>query len=366
MRRVSTNGAPKASSFGVGVESQDGRNSHSSRKARYDFTALRRLVRHDTSISSSVARFFEDVCELAEESGECRMQQATFEARYKVTETTIRRWEKSLVDAGYLTKGKGFKDRRCRTLKPRLDAVLNATRGEQPTENTEHSASLPDIDGCEIPVIPGHTPRDISLSERERGARAYVREGPGLGKIKEGDTAAVAVYVTRCNRRPSSLLAEEIASDVGDGDEALRTWAVVCETWAATNEPGSSKKAYNLGNVRKMLRAFHEEVQAENERRAANTGKLPEAIRCAGQANELSQEALEALRQRAAELDAVIAALPDEECENLRRQAAESLDLSHAYEQEHHPMHELIANGNILAATMRDLVERDQAGEAPQ
>ena len=105
--------------------------------------------------------------------------------------------------------------------------------------------------------------------------RAYVREGPGWDLIKDDEAVAVAIYVARCNRRPSSLLAEEIASDVGDGDEALRTWAVVCETWAATNEPGSSKKAYNLGNVRKMLRAFHEEVQAENERRAANTENSP-------------------------------------------------------------------------------------------
>lgn len=113
----------------------------------------------------------------------------------------------------------------------------------------------------------GGPPRALGFPDWLEGliARAPHRSAVRGSAYATPDAPAVAVYVAGTGKRPPPMSGHEalIRSTVGGAPQAVRRWAEVVATWAATHEPGHVGRPYNLANVRKMLGNYAESVEAD-------------------------------------------------------------------------------------------------------
>ena len=320
----------------------------------HDFSELSRQATYDNALPPFARIFFQDVCELAAKRGYCWAEDGHFAAKFDVTERAVQKWINTLIEAGYLRRGR---KRGKRALVPLVSALkaaqspkANIRSGAEPKANIrsggpEHPFD-PDRNGC------SDTESYITPEGGECGARA--REGcppDGLGARAEVLAAAVAEGI------PASVAA------AGFDHYAAQGWM----TTSRHPQPIVDR----LAKLRQW--AEREPMFAPSPTpTATSAGTLPEAQRSAevAAAREPSPAEAAAKARRRAELDAAIDALPDDERAELEARAAESIEpgLSAALSNEHHPSRYRVS-ATSLRPVMRDLIadrSRSESIHEPQ
>ena len=161
----------------------------------HTLAALRRTARHDTRLSSTATRVFEDICELAEETGFCRKKPAEFCLTYDFSNTTFKRLVAELVAHGYVERvalpwdgrKKGFRPTWPTPANPAVqddrDQEWGPETGPIPEDGGPNLGSISEMgpnSGPDIGTKNGPAPRVLTPPTGESGARAHTptREEP--------------------------------------------------------------------------------------------------------------------------------------------------------------------------------------------
>lgn len=321
----------------------------------HDFSELSRQATYDNALPPFARIFFQDVCELASKRGYCWAEDGHFAAKFDVTERAVQKWINTLIEAGYLRRGR---KRGKRALVP-LASALNAA--QSPKSNNRSGAGPKPNNRSGGPEQPFDEDRNgcsdtesyITPEGGECGARARKGCPPdGLGSrsdvlalaLAEGIPAPVAAAGYDHYAAQGWVTGGRHPQPIVDRLAKLRQWAEREPTFAPPVPPGSQPSA----------------------------GTLPEAQRSAevAAAREPSPAEAEAKARRRAELDSAIDALDDDERAALEARAAESIEpgLSAALGNEHHPSRYRVS-ATSLRPVMRDLIadrSRSESTHEPQ
>lgn len=128
-----------------------------------NFRALRIAVRHNTSLSASARLLFEDICDLAEKTGECVAMDEHFQRTYGAKPRTVRDWLKELREADVLRSEGATNRRRLIPNDPQLRRSVRLNLGRT------SRLSDPNLGGPAVTNLGGFPTRSIEYLDSERG-----------------------------------------------------------------------------------------------------------------------------------------------------------------------------------------------------